>query len=100
VVLRNQREGFGPLEGGAFARVEERRFAPGVESAEALLRIAGGARIYSVHVDTVGAAVNLRSAKFYQVEKFFFDGGGFEMFFQREHGVQGVWRIGDAWSHG
>jgi hypothetical protein len=35
-----------------------------------------------VHVNAVGTAVDLRSAKFYEVQKFFFDGGGFEMFFQ------------------
>jgi hypothetical protein len=56
-----------------------------------------------VHVNAIGAAVDLRGAKFNEVKEFFFDAGRFQVSFEREHGVQGVWRIfvvGDAGFHG
>jgi len=101
--LRDEGEGFGPLESGAFPRSEERSFAPGVEGVEALFGVAKSAGIDGMHVDAIGAAVDLRSAEFDEVEEFFLDGRGLEMLFEREHGVKrvgGIFAVDNAGFHG
>src|SRR5437763_7711829 len=45
VILRDQRERFGPFQSGAFARREKGSFAPGIERIESLLGVAGGASV-------------------------------------------------------
>ena len=54
---------FGPGEGGALARREERGLAPDRDGVDALLGLAIGARILAVHVDAEGAAVGVRGAQ-------------------------------------
>jgi len=51
--------GFRPSQGGAFALGVVGRFAPRIQTVKALLGFAGGAQVLPVHVDTVGAAVDL-----------------------------------------
>ena len=41
----------------------ERRLAPGVEQVEPLLALAVGAQLLGVHVDAMGAAIELRGAE-------------------------------------
>ena len=59
----DQRQRLGPGQGGALALAVERRFLPGVEQIKPLLAFAGGAQLLGVHVDAVGAAVDLRGAQ-------------------------------------
>src|SRR5688572_25993552 len=62
-------QGLGPLEGGAFAVGVVRGFAPGVQAVEALLAFAGGAGVLPVHVDAIGAAVDLGGAQLDHVQQ-------------------------------
>src|SRR3546814_2471678 len=52
VRLGDQRQGFGPAERGTFALAVERRFAPGVEQIQALLRLALFPGAGGMHVKT------------------------------------------------
>jgi hypothetical protein len=90
VSLGDEGQGFCPLEGGALARSEERGFAPGIQGVEALLGVAEGAGVNGMHINAIGAAIDLGSAKLDEVQELLLDGGRLEMFFEREHGVQGV----------
>src|SRR5581483_3219707 len=56
-------------EGGALARGVERRFAPGVEQIDALLALAALAQGLAVHVQAIGAAVDLRRAHLDQLDQ-------------------------------
>lgn len=59
-------ERFGPFEGGAFAFGIKRGFAPSVEKIKALLAFAVGTRVFRMHVKTIGAAIDLRSAHLHE----------------------------------
>ena len=76
------------LETGPLAIVEERRVAPGVERVEPLLGLARGTGVDSVHVDAVGAAVDLRRAQLQQVHERVIEAAGGEMLLEREHCLQ------------
>src|SRR6185437_4996623 len=67
--VRDQSKGFGPGQGGAFAVGVERAFAPGIQRVEPLLALTDGAQIFPVHVDAVGAAVDLRGAQLDEMEQ-------------------------------
>ena len=55
---------FGPGKGGALARVIQiRDLAPGREHVNALLRLAARTQILGMHVEAVGASVDLRHTK-------------------------------------
>jgi hypothetical protein len=56
---RDQRHCVGERERRALALVEQRRLTPGGEREQPLLRLAAGERVARVHVDAVGAAVEL-----------------------------------------
>jgi hypothetical protein len=64
----DQCDGLGERERSSLAFGEKGSFAPRRDGVEALLGFAQRARVLGVHVETVGAAVDLRSAKFYQFE--------------------------------
>src|SRR5690606_8101608 len=69
VRVAEQRDRFGPGKRGALALGEERRLAPGAERVDALLGLAGCPRIFRVHVDAVGARVDLRGANLHELEQ-------------------------------
>jgi hypothetical protein len=69
VGLRDEGERFCPGEGGALAVGEEGGFAPGFEGVEALLGFSGGTRIDGMHVQAVGASVDLRGSHFYEMKE-------------------------------
>jgi hypothetical protein len=55
-----------------------------------------------MHIDAVGAAVDLGGAEFYEVQEFFFEAAVLEMSFQCEHGLQrvgGIFVVRDAGLH-
>ena len=93
VVLGNEGQGFSPGQGGAFARSEEWRFAPGIERVKTHLRIAGGASVFRMHIDAIGAAVDLRGAQFDQMKQLLIETAGLQVFFKRVHRVQRIWGI-------
>src|ERR1700748_1341927 len=64
VTVGDEGEGLGPGEGGALAVGVVGALAPGVEGVETLLTFAEGAEVLRVHVEAVGAAVDLGDAKF------------------------------------
>src|SRR3977135_642583 len=71
--VRNARDRLGPFERGALAIAEERRLPPGVEGVDALLGFAREARLLRVHVEAIGAAVDLRRADLDELEQSPFD---------------------------
>jgi hypothetical protein len=62
VVGGEPRDGLGEGKRGLFALGEVRRFAPGRQAVEALLGLSDRASVLGVHVDAVGAAVDLQRA--------------------------------------
>ena len=91
--LGDERERFGPLQRGALARRVVRRLAPRVEAVEPLFGLADRARILAVHVQAVGAAVDLRRAHPDEVEQFVIEARLTNLPFEAEHGLH------DAWVH-
>jgi len=84
VGIADEGDRFRPLERGALALGVERGFAPGVQRVEALLGFPGVAGVLGVHVDAVGAAVDLRGAGLHELEEPGLDRrGGFAR--EREH---------------
>ena len=69
VGLRDLCNGLGPGEGRAFAVGEEGSLAPGFEGVQALLGFAGGAGVEGMHVEAVGATVDLRGTHFDEMEE-------------------------------
>src|SRR5580704_14107480 len=65
----DQSDGLGPCQGCALLIGVERRFAPGIELIEPLLRFAESAGVFRMHVDAVGASVDLRGAHFHEVDE-------------------------------
>jgi hypothetical protein len=93
VVLGDERERFGPLQRGALARRIVWRVAPRVEAVEPLFGLAVRARILAVHVQTVGATVDLRRAHPDEVEQSVIEAGLTNLPFEAQHGLH------DAWIH-
>ena len=69
MALGDQRQRFGPSQRRALALAVERRFIPGVEQIKPLFAFARGAQLLGVHVDAVGAAVDLRGAQLDQFQE-------------------------------
>src|SRR4051794_27344903 len=69
VRLADERQRLRPGKRRALPIAVERRFAPGIEQVDALLRFAAGARVDAVHVDAVRAAVDLRRADLDQLQQ-------------------------------
>jgi hypothetical protein len=59
MVVADERDRFSPGKCRPLPIGEERRFPPGRQGLEALLRLTTGARILRVHVDTEGTPVEL-----------------------------------------
>jgi hypothetical protein len=91
--LGDERERFSPLERGALPRRVVRRLAPCVEAVEPLFGLAVRARILAVHVQTIGAAVDLRRPHPDEVDQFAVEATLLDLPFEAEHGVD------DAWGH-
>src|SRR5207244_2516903 len=62
VVSGEQRDGFGEGQSCPLTLGEERRLTPRRKRVDALLGLSEGARVLRVHVDAVGAAVQLRGS--------------------------------------
>lgn len=73
MLVRHQRERFGPLERRAFSVREERRFAPHDDGRETPLGFAALARVRRMHIDAIRAAVDLRRAQPHQFGQRFFE---------------------------
>lgn len=82
----------GPGQGGALAWGEVRGFLPDAERLQALLGLAGLARVVGVHVHAVGAAVDLRGAQIDQFDQRTLQAGLGQGLLQAEHGGVGVGR--------
>ncbi|MNT39264.1 hypothetical protein D3C72_1754950 [compost metagenome] len=86
----NQGQRLGPQQGGAFTLVEEGRFLPGADRHQAPKAFALVDRVGGVHVDAVGASVDLRSANPYQftqgARQHRFGSG----FLEAQHGLHGL----------
>src|SRR6516225_4161501 len=67
--LRDQGHRLGPGKGGALALAVVRRFMPCVQQIEALLRLATSARFARMHMDAIGATIDLRSAGLDQIDQ-------------------------------
>jgi hypothetical protein len=65
----------GPAERGPLALGIARRLAPGREEIEALFGLAFRARLGSMRVDAIGAAIDLRGADLDQLDKAGFEAG-------------------------
>lgn len=88
----NLRDRLRPSQRGAFFLGEKRCLAPGVERVNPLLGFALGAGVLRVHVETIGAAVDLRGADFYQFQQLRLDAAGADVFFERAHRFDGAGR--------
>src|SRR4029077_7552469 len=62
--------------------------APGVQLIEALFGFTGGASVFGVHVDAKGATIDLRSAKFDEMEQFGVNAAAGEVAFDGKQRVQ------------
>jgi len=69
MAVRNQRECRGPGECGTLAVRVDRRFTLSIEQVEALFTLAVGAQFLGMHVDAVGAPIDLRCSQFHQFEQ-------------------------------
>jgi hypothetical protein len=67
--VRDFSDRLGPFERRAFSIGKERRLAPGVEGVDTLLGFTVEPRVLRVHVDAIGAAVDLRRSDFDQLEE-------------------------------
>ncbi len=63
MMLGDQGQLFGPCQCRALAFAVIGRFAPCGQAVETLLALAGGARVFSVHIDAICAAIDLRGAQ-------------------------------------
>ena len=86
----DERDGFGVGESGAFAIAVPRAFAPRVKRVEALFGFTYSAQVLPVHVEAVGASVDLRSAQLDQVQQGRFESGVMKELLQLQHGVIGA----------
>src|SRR5215472_12666937 len=69
MAVGDQGQRLGPGQRRPLALAVERRLAPGVEQIEPLLVLAGCAQLLGVHVDAMGAAVDLRRPQLHQLEQ-------------------------------
>src|SRR6266487_2591357 len=63
------------------------RLAPGIEAVETLLVFSDSAQVFPVHVNAIGAAVNLRGAQFNKMEKRSLEAGLVKISFKPQHGL-------------
>src|SRR5262249_45337746 len=80
MAFREPRQRLGPAQRGPLPLGVARRFAPGRQQIDALLGLALAAGFGRMHVDAVGAAVDLRGANFYELDQARLEAGG-----DREH---------------
>src|SRR5574340_1280131 len=88
--LADARQCLGPGERGTLAVSKERRFAPGVERVQALLGFAARARVFAMHVEAVGAAVDLRGAHLDEFHERMLKAAVFDVLLQLAHGLEGA----------
>src|SRR5215472_2599633 len=82
VRLGDERQRLGPSQRCAFAVGKERRFPPGVESTEPLFGFAIGTGVLGMHVDAIGAAVDLGGAHPDQLDQGAFEPACRDVFLQ------------------
>ncbi|MPN43183.1 hypothetical protein SDC9_190742 [bioreactor metagenome] len=69
MLCRDACDRLGPCERSTFTVGIEICFAPGWQTIQALLSFPFGSRILRVHIQAIGASVNLRGAHFDQVQQ-------------------------------
>src|SRR6185437_10931861 len=65
----DQSNGFGPGQRRAFPFRVIRTFTPGIQRVQPLLAFSDRAQVFPVHIQTIGAAVDLRCSQLDQVEQ-------------------------------
>src|SRR5262245_47313616 len=80
----------GPGERAALAVGVEGGLAPGVEQVEPLLGLAGRAGVLGMHIDAVGAAVDLRGPQLHQMQEPVLQPAAAEVDLQAEQGPDGA----------
>src|ERR1035437_4307256 len=88
MILAEASHGLGPGERGALAHVEERCLSPRAQRVEPLFGLARGARVLRMHVEAVGAAVELRRPRLHEFEQPMIKPGLARMAFEREHDLE------------
>src|SRR5262249_37529864 len=76
MAFREPRQRFGPAQCGPLPLRVARRFAPGRQQVDALLGLALAASFGRMHVDAVGAAVDLRGADLHELDQARLEAGG------------------------
>src|SRR5438045_199810 len=74
-----------PGESGALPLRVIGRFSPGIQAIEPLLAFSRGSQILPMHVNAVGASVNLRIAQLNQSHQFGIEPGLRQIFFETRH---------------
>ena len=92
LLVFQERHGLGPGQGGALARRVAGRLAPGGQQVQALLVLAGGARVLAVHVQAEGAAVDLRDARLHQLQQRVIQPAAARVLLQPQHGGKALGR--------
>jgi len=87
VSLGNQGDCFGPLERSALTVGIEGGFSPGIEEIETLLGLAEGARVFGVHIEAVGTAIDLGSAHFDELEQGVLEAAGIDVVLHCQDGL-------------
>jgi hypothetical protein len=82
---------FGPFQRCALASRVVRRLAPRVEAVEPLFGLTDRARIFAVHVETIGAAVDLRRTHPDEVQELVIEARLSNLSFKAEHGLHNAW---------
>src|SRR5262249_6843776 len=76
MAFREPGQRLSPAQRGPLPLGVARRFAPGRQQVDALLGLAPAAGLGRMHVDAVGAAVDLRSAKLHELDQARLEAGG------------------------
>ena len=77
---------------GPFAIGVKRRFAPGVQHVQPLLRFAVRTGVFAVHVEAIGTAIHLRGPHFHQEQERFFQPAVAQIAFDAEQCFDRLWR--------
>src|SRR5207247_79928 len=102
VAAGDQGHGLRPCQGSALAIAVVRAFAPGVQRVESLLPFPDRAQILPVHVQAVGAAVDLRGPESDQMKQRLFQSTSLEVLIQGVNGLvhaRGGLGVVEAWFH-
>ena len=87
VRLGDQRDGLRPRQGSALPIRVERSFAPSIECVKTLLCFAQCSGVFGMHVNTIGAPVDLRSAHLQQMNEAEIKSASCNILFERGHGL-------------